>query len=80
VSELLEQGRKNPQSLTFKELQQLAHLAGFQLKRVRGSHHVYTRKGIAEIINIQPKGKMAKPYQVRQVVNLIDQYDLLKKR
>ena len=78
MSELLERARKNPQALSFKELQQLAKTAGFVLKGVRGSHHVYTRKGVAEIINIQPKGKMAKPYQVRQVVGLIEKYDLLE--
>jgi hypothetical protein len=41
---------------------------------------VYTRQGIVEIINLQPQGKMAKPYQVRQVVRLIDKYDLIKER
>lgn len=80
MDELLERARNNPQSLTFRELQQLAEKAGFRLKRVRGSHHVYTRKGIAEIINLQPKGRMAKPYQVRQVVGLIEKYDLLKEK
>ena len=78
MNELLERARRNPQTLSFKELQQLAKAAGFLLKRVRGSHHVYIRKGVTEIINIQPKGKMAKPYQVRQVVGLIEKYDLLK--
>ena len=80
MDELLERARNNPQSLTFKDLQQLVESAGFRLKRVRGSHHVYTREGIVEIINIQPKGKMAKPYQVRQVARLIDKYGLLKER
>ena len=78
MDELLERARNNPQSLSFRELQQLAETAGFKLKRVRGSHHVYTRRGIVEIINLQPKGRMAKPYQVRQVVGLIDKYGLLK--
>ncbi|MCZ6626177.1 MAG: type II toxin-antitoxin system HicA family toxin [Deltaproteobacteria bacterium] len=77
---LVERARNNPQSLSFKEIQRLVDLAGFRLKRVRGSHHVYTRKGIVEITNIQPKGKMAKPYQVRQVVSLIDKYGLLKEK
>ena len=80
MDEPLERARNNPQSLTFKELQQLAEKAGYRLKRVRGSHHVYTRKGTVEIINLQPKGRMAKPYQVRQVVGLIDKYDLLKEK
>lgn len=77
---LLERARNNPQSLTFRELQQLAEKAGFRLRRIRGSHHVYSRKGVVEIINLQPKGRMAKPYQVRQVVGLIDKYGLLKEK
>jgi predicted RNA binding protein YcfA (HicA-like mRNA interferase family) len=77
---LLERARNSPQSLSFRELQQLAEKAGFRLKRVRGSHHVYSCRGIVEIINLQPKGRMAKPYQVRQVVGLIDRYDLLKEK
>jgi len=80
MDELLERARNHPQSLSFKELQRLAEAAGFRLKRVRGSHHVYTRKGIVEIINLQPKGRMAKPYQARQVVGLIDKYGLLKEK
>ncbi len=80
MDELLERARNNPQSLSFRELQQLVEKAGFRLKRVRGSHHVYTRKGTVEIINLQPKGRMAKPYQVRQVVGLINKYGLLKEK
>jgi len=80
MDELLERARNNPQSLSFKELQRLVEAADFRLKRVRGSHHVYTRKGIVEIINLQPKGRMAKPYQARQVVGLIDKYELLKEK
>lgn len=80
MDELLERARNNPPSLTFRELQQLAEKAGFRLKRVRGSHHVYTRKGTVEIINLQPKGRMAKSYQVQQVVGLIDKYGLLKEK
>ena len=80
MDEPLERARNNPQSFTFRELQQLAEKAGFRLRRIRGSHHVYSRKGVVEIINLQPKGRMAKPYQVRQVVGLIDKYGLLKEK
>lgn len=80
MDDLLERARSRPASLTFKELRKLVEAAGFRLRRVRGSHHVYTRQRIVEIINIQPSGRMAKPYQVRQVVGLIDKYGLLKGR
>lgn len=43
----------------------LAHL-GFT-ERVRGDHHIFTRDGVPEILNLQPRGSQAKPYQVKQV-------------
>ena len=45
-------------------------------ERVSGSHHIFTRNGVSEIINLQPRGSKAKPYQVRQVRQLIIKYNL----
>jgi hypothetical protein len=45
-------------------------------ERIRGSHHIFSRDDIEEIINIQPNGAQAKPYQVRQVRNVILKYRL----
>lgn len=47
----------------------LRHL-GFD-ERVRGSHHIFTREGVEEILNLQPVGSKAKAYQVRQVRGVI---------
>ena len=44
--------------------------------RIRGDHYIFTHKEVKEIINIQPKGAMAKPYQVKQVRDLIIRYQL----
>lgn len=52
----------------------LAHL-GFE-ERIRGDHHIFTKDGLEEIINLQPKGAKAKPYQVKQVRNIILGYKL----
>jgi hypothetical protein len=43
---------------------------------IRGSHHIFFREGIEEIINLQPKGQNAKPYQVKQVRNIVTKYKL----
>jgi hypothetical protein len=43
---------------------------------VKGSHHIFAREGIAEILNLQPRGSMAKPYQVKQVQKVLVQYKL----
>ena len=52
----------------------MAHL-GFEV-RVRGSHHIFTKDGVAEILNLQPRGSQAKPYQVKRVRNVILKYRL----
>lgn len=45
-------------------------------ERIRGSHHVFVRDGLDEILNLQPKGSDAKVYQVRQVRLLILKHGL----
>ena len=62
-------------NIRFSDLALLLRDLGFQ-ERVRGSHHIFTREGIEEILNLQPRGSMAKPYQVRQVRNVIVRYKL----
>ncbi len=59
----------------FDQLCSLLISLGFK-ERIHGSHHIFTREGIDEILNIQPKGSHAKPYQVRQVRNVILRYRL----
>jgi hypothetical protein len=44
--------------------------------RVKGSHHIFRREGVAEKINLQRDGNMAKPYQVKQVRNVVVKYGL----
>ncbi len=62
-------------NIDFQDLRQLLNRLGFQ-ERIRGGHHIYIREGVIEIINLQSKGSKAKPYQVKQVRNLILKYKL----
>ena len=43
-------------------------------ERIRGSHHIFTRRDVEEIVNLQPRGSQAKPYQVKQVRAVILKY------
>ena len=62
-------------NISFSELCTL--LNGFDFnERVRGDHHIFSRGDIVEIINIQPDGSKAKPYQVKQVRNIVLKYKL----
>jgi len=47
----------------------LAHL-GFD-ERIKGSDRIFARDGVREILNVQEKGTKAKPYQVKQVRDVI---------
>jgi hypothetical protein len=62
-------------NIRFSDLIQLLLSLGFT-ERIRGDHHILVRKEIEEILNLQPKGAMAKPYQVRQVRHVILRYRL----
>ncbi len=62
-------------SIPFKELCWLLSRLGFE-ERIRGSHHIFAKDGIEEILNLQPKGRHAKPYQVKQVRGVIVKYHL----
>jgi hypothetical protein len=61
--------------LRFDDLCQLLVSLGFS-ERVRGDHHIFTKDGMEEILNLQPKGAQAKTYQVKQVRELINKYRL----
>lgn len=62
-------------NISFNELQKILTLCGF-ICRIKGDHYIYTKDGIAEIINIQPKGNKAKAYQVKQIRDIIIKYRL----
>jgi predicted RNA binding protein YcfA (HicA-like mRNA interferase family) len=62
-------------NIPFDQLCQLLISMGFE-KRIRGSHHIFAKQGIEEILNIQPKGNKAKVYQVKQVREIILKYKL----
>jgi predicted RNA binding protein YcfA (HicA-like mRNA interferase family) len=64
------------QNVSFDELVSLLQHLGFAL-RINGSHHIFSRDGVVEILNLQPRNdRTAKPYQVRQVRNVIIRYKL----
>lgn len=63
-------------NISFDALRRLLHSLGFE-ERIRGSHHIFTREGVEEILNLQPReGGKAKPYQVKQVRRMIVKYHL----
>ena len=65
------------QALRFDELRGLLRRLGFTERHRGGSHHIFTRDGVVEILNLQPRsGGEAKAYQVKQVRDIIQSYEL----
>src|SRR5262245_7668166 len=53
-----------------------AEAFGFRLSRIHGSHHIYVHPDIPELVNLQNVNGQAKPYQVQQLLRLIERYNL----
>ena len=62
-------------NIVFIDLVDLLKHFGFDM-RTKGSHHIFRKTGISEKVNLQKEGNKAKPYQVRQVRNIIVKYKL----
>ena len=66
----------NPRGLRFEEFTALVEAFGFKLLRISGSHHIYAHPRVVETANLQPVDGMAKAYQVRQVLRMIERHGL----
>lgn len=62
-------------SIDFDQLRALLLALGFA-ERVQGDHHVFVKEGASELINVQPDGRHAKPFQVKQVRAILSKYKL----
>lgn len=66
---------QSDKNIKFDDIRYILNKMGFQ-ERIRGDHHIFTKEGVEEIINLQPVGNLAKAYQVKQVRGLILKYKL----
>ena len=67
---------RSDQNFAFDDLCYVIERAGFQLRPGKGSHRIYYKDGVVEIINVQPRNGKAKPYQVKQVRELLLKYKI----
>ena len=68
-------GGQSDANIPFQQAVNLLKALGFE-ERVSGSHHVFTREGIEEFINLQNVGGECKPYQVKQMRTVLRKYNL----
>ncbi|MFQ6609751.1 MAG: type II toxin-antitoxin system HicA family toxin [Fidelibacterota bacterium] len=62
-------------NINFDDLCSFLKRMGFK-EYSRSSHHLFRKEGVEEMINLQKEGNNAKPYQVKQVRNVIQKYGL----
>jgi predicted RNA binding protein YcfA (HicA-like mRNA interferase family) len=63
-------------NIQFSDMVALVEAFGFRLARTKGSHFIFAHPDIPELVNLQEKDGKAKPYQVREFLELVEQYDL----
>ncbi len=68
-------GGHSDANIPFASFCSLLKSLGFD-ERIRGGHHIFTKTGVEEILNIQSKGSKAKPYQIKQIRKVIIRYKL----
>ena len=61
-------------TIAFRDFETLLEVLGFVFKGQRGSHRVYLHRGVGRPFPVQPEGKDAKRYQVRQLRDMICKY------
>ena len=77
VAKLYEALLSNPRALiSFRDFERLLNGFGFIHDRTIGSHRQYTHPLVPRPLPVQPGGKDAKPYQVRQFLDMIEEYGL----
>ena len=63
-------------NVRFADLVNLVEGFGFRLARTDGSHHIFSRSDIPELVNLQSVKGQAKPYQIRQFLKLVERHSL----
>jgi predicted RNA binding protein YcfA (HicA-like mRNA interferase family) len=73
---LLQKLLSGSRNIRFAEAVACAEAFGFRLSRINGSHHIYVHADVPELLNLQNVNGQAKPYQVKQLLRLIERYNL----
>jgi predicted RNA binding protein YcfA (HicA-like mRNA interferase family) len=73
---ILQKVLSSQKNIKFNEMVILIEAFGFSLARISGSHHIFTHPQISEIVNIQNRKGEVIPYQVRQFLAIIEEYNL----
>jgi HicA toxin of bacterial toxin-antitoxin, len=60
----------------FAEFCRLVEAFGFKLRRVSGSHYIYSHPEVPRPLSLQPRQREAKPYQISQFLEIVEEHGL----
>jgi len=63
-------------NIGFTDFCRLIEAFGFRLRRISGSHHIYSHPRIPRPLSLQPRHREAKPYQISQFLEMVEEYGL----
>ncbi len=63
-------------ALRFADFERVLKAFGFTLDRTSGSHHIYKHPAVSRRLSIQPRGGQAKPYQIDQFLDMVEEFGL----
>ncbi len=75
-AKLLKKLLSGSKNISFSEAAACAGAFGFRLDRINGSHHIFVHADIPELVNLQNVKGKAVPYQVKQLLQLVERYNL----
>jgi len=77
ASKLYEKLLANPATIiSFHDFERLLEAFGWEHKRTKGSHRHYVCLNVPFVLTINPAGKSAHRYQVRQLLEYVEEYGL----
>ena len=63
-------------AMRFADFERILKAFGFTLERISGSHHIYGHPRVPRRLSIQPRGGQAKPYQIDQFLDMVEEFGL----
>ena len=73
---LLQKALAGSKNIRFDDFVTLVEAFGFALSRTSGSHQIFQHANVDELLNLQNSNGKAKPYQIKQFLELVELYNL----
>ncbi|MBC8043239.1 MAG: type II toxin-antitoxin system HicA family toxin [Rhizobacter sp.] len=77
---LLEKVRQSPNNVRSDDFVKLIESFGFAFARQKGSHRIFERANVPELVNIQNVKGKAKAYQVWQFLEKVERFNLTQEQ